>query len=250
MKQTFLALVSMLNISSAATQLTAEDGQLLSAVYTYMSQVPLPDGMSVFGNYVPGSKPFDFEHMHDDGNPAYIKAVKLSELLDSQSTSIQDSKQRYKDIIESYDFLVAELYRLTSSAVGLFEGIFTTSKLYGTPVLIPKQPERASYYKITHWRVFRDSRPDDTLEAICIERERLDATAAKEAAKRKAEAEAKAAEESARIAAEHDRAEAAKKTQESGLRHRRPLGATTGSDDAAKTAHEKTPLLPHQIRVH
>ncbi len=64
------------------------------------------------------------------------------------------------------------------------------------------------------------------------------------------EAEAKAAEESARIAAEHDRAEAAKKTQESGLRHRRPLGATTGSDDAAKTAHEKTPLLPHQIRVH
>ena len=194
MKQALLILIFTFNISSAATQFTAEDGQLLSAVYTYISQIPLPDGMSVFGNYVPGSKSFDFEHMNDDGNSAYLKAVNLSELLETTKTSRKNREQRLKDIKESFDFLVAELYRLTPDAVGLFEGIFTTSKLYGTHVLIPKQTERASHYnKIARWRVFRDSRPDDALEAIRIERERLDAIAVEEEAKRKADALIKAA---------------------------------------------------------
>ncbi|MDP3641268.1 MAG: hypothetical protein Q8R43_02410 [Alphaproteobacteria bacterium] len=246
MKRTLFALMSLFNISSAATQLTVEDGQLLSAVYAYMSKIPLPDGMSVLGNYVPGSKPFDFEHTNDDGNPAYLKAVELTKLLRSQNTSTKDRNQRYEDIIESYDFIVAELYRLTPDAVGLFEGVLTNSKLYGTPVLIPKQPERAAHYnKIAHWRVFRDKRPEDALEAIRLERERLDAIAAEEAAKRKAEADAKAAEESTRISAiEQARLEAT-----STLRRRKAHGTTTEPYDE-HNATTKDPLLPRQIRAH
>lgn len=42
MKQALLILMFTFNISSAATQLTVEDGQILSEAYRYMSQVSLP----------------------------------------------------------------------------------------------------------------------------------------------------------------------------------------------------------------
>lgn len=123
-----------------------------------MSQVSLPDGMSVFGNLCPGSKSFDFEHMNDDGAISYRIAVKLSKHLKMHSVSSENRDQRFRDIIESYDFLVSELYKLTPETVNLFEEILATGTIYGTPISIPPQPARAAnYYKIAHWRVFRDS---------------------------------------------------------------------------------------------
>jgi hypothetical protein len=161
MKRIFLALLSMLSISSATTHLTIEDGQRLSAFYTYVSQIPLPDGMSVFGNYAPGSRPFDFDHMNEDINPAYTAAVEMSRLLDTPSTAIKDRIQHLETIKRSYDFLIAELYRLTPSAIMFFERVLYNSELYdGVSVAIPKQPERAALYtKLLRWRVFKDPKP-------------------------------------------------------------------------------------------
>ena len=234
----------MFNVSSAATQLSVEDGQTLSETYRYMSQIPLPDGMSVFGNPCPGSKPFDFEHLNDRGELCFYAALELSKLLRTSETPVKTREQRLESIRKSYDFLIAGLYNLTPDAIGLFEEILANSTVYQTPISVPKQPERAAYYnKLAHWRVFKDSRPDDVLEAIRIERERLEAIVAKDAANRKAEADAKAAEQA--------RLETTKKTPEATSTLRRRKGhEVPGSDDEAKIAHEKAPLLPHQIRAH
>jgi hypothetical protein len=249
MKRTFLILLCMFNVSSAATQLSVEDGQTLSETYRYMSQIPLPDGMSVFGNPCPGSKSFDFEHLNDRGGLCFYAALELSKLLRTSETPIKTREQRLEAIRKSYDFLIAGLYNLTPDAIGVFEEILANSTVYQTPISVPKQPERAAYYnKLAHWRVFKDSRPDDALEAIRLERERLDAIAAEEEAKRKAEADEEVARVAAIAAAESARAEAAKKTQDatSTLRHRKGHGTTVtpGSDTDDRRAVEKDPLLP------
>ncbi|QOL19276.1 hypothetical protein [Candidatus Bodocaedibacter vickermanii] len=194
MKQTFLILVFMCQVSSAATKLTVEDGQILSATYQYMSQTPLPDGMSVFGNPCPGSKPFDFEHMSDSKRSCFDAALELSKLLRRSESYAGNREERLEAIKKSYSLLVAGLYNLTPSAIRFFQEVLENSTVYKTPISIPKQPERAANYnKIANWKIYKDTRPDDAFEAIRIERERLDAIAVEEEAKRKADARIKAA---------------------------------------------------------
>jgi hypothetical protein len=236
MKQTFLALVLLLNFSFAATQMSVEDAQIFSEFYTYISKVPLPDGRSVFGNYAPGSRPFDFDHMNEDANPAYLTAVEMSRLLDTSSTAIKERKQQLNTIKESYDFLITELYRLNPSAIMFFERLLQKSELFaGVSVALPKQPERAALLnKLLGWRVFNEPKPTDALVAIRIERERLDAIARDEEANRKAEAEAKAPEQFR------------KAEPTSGLRRRHVHNSTT--DDEHPTPTIKDPLLP--VKAH
>jgi hypothetical protein len=226
----------MFNISSAATHLTVEDGRVLSEAYRYMSQIPLPDGMSVFGNFCPGSKSFDFEHMNSNGDGScFDTALELSQLLRTSENPVENRAKRLKAIKESYNFLVTGLYRLTPSAISLFKEILSNSTVYQTPISVPTQPERAALYRqIANWRIFKDPKPDDALEAIRIERERLEAIAAEEAARI--------------VAAEHARLEVARKAAETGVRRRYvPRTQNTGDDDRATV---NDPLISRHPRFH
>jgi hypothetical protein len=147
-----------------------------------------------------------------------------------------------KEILDIYRSLANKASHLNLGALMFFETILRTGQISGVTISgLKPQPERAALYKeLYEWRT--GIRPDaPALEAIRIERERLDAIAAEEEAKRKAEAEAKAAEQAARAAATEARDSAVRKplTDEttSILRHRR----VNTSDD--QRAEEKQPLL-------
>jgi hypothetical protein len=106
--------------------------------------------------------------------------------------------------------------------------------IHGVPLpgLTP-QPERAALFKeIFGWRAGMRPNADHALEAIGLERKRLEVIAAEEAA--------------ARATAESARLDAAKKTQESGLRHRKSHCETPTNADPEAT--EKDPLLSRKVK--
>jgi hypothetical protein len=109
-----------------------------------------------------------------------------------------------KEFLNVYASIIEDASHLNPSALMLIETILRTgqiNKIY-FPGLKP-QPERAALFKeLYDWRTGQRSDANHALEAIRIERERLDAIAAEEEAKRKAEADAKAAEQAARTAME------------------------------------------------
>jgi hypothetical protein len=134
----------------------------------------------------------------------------------------------------AYSALIYFSSQLNSSTLRFFWHVLEDGNVYGENIegLFP-QPKRAALFKeLYEWSA--GSHPDapPALEAIRLERERLDAIAAEEVA----------------------RAEAAEKTQDatSTLRHRKGQGTTAalGSDTEDSRAGEKDPLVPRPIRAH
>ena len=94
-----------------------------------------------------------------------------------------------KEILDIYRDLANKASHLNLAALMFFETILRTGQISGVTISgLEPQPERAALFQeLYEWRI--GTRPDAThaLKAIRIEHEKLDAIAAEEAAKRKAE---------------------------------------------------------------
>ena len=237
----------------------SESEKILADVWRRMDAVPLPDGYSIFGRRITETTLFDTDHLGSDGLAAFYLSKDwihtLRKPVKSSSIIWGDTYYSAAEYMSLYMSLVKTFYNLTPDTVLFFERLFQYGeicgiKIPGLDITTPISRVRGELFKVLgNWRVHGEASKADALEAIRIERERLDAIAAEEEAKRKAEAEAKAAEQAARIAATEARYNAVRKPSTadeaatSTLRHRR---ATKMNDQRAE---EKQPLL-RPIRAH
>jgi hypothetical protein len=242
---------------------SSESERILADVALRMDAVPLPDGCSIFGKPIINTVEFDTNHLGKDGAAAHRVAMdlmcRLKKPLKSSIFLWGDEYHSVEEIMSLYMSLVRTLYTLTSDTVVFFEGLFQYGEVCGVQIpgfdtKTPISKARYDLFKVLgKWRVHGGASQTDALEAIRVERERLDAIA-KEEAKRKAEADEEVARVAAIAAAKNARAEAAEKTQDatSTLRHRKGHGTTVtpGSDTDDRRAVEKDPLLPRPIRAH
>ena len=231
---------------SSICSASSESERILAEVACKMDAVPLPDGCSIFGRPIIDTVRFDTDQLGTDGVAAFDLSTDLIHILrnplKSSSFFWGDEYYSVEEIMNLYMSLVKTFYNLTSDTVVFFEGLFQYGEVCGVqiPGLDIKTPiskARSDLFKVLgKWRVHGGASKADALEAIRIEHEKLDAIAAEEAAKRKAEADAKAAK---------------KVPESSGLRRRKghEAAAATGLDDE-HNATTKDPLLPHQIRAH
>ncbi|QOL19275.1 hypothetical protein [Candidatus Bodocaedibacter vickermanii] len=225
---------------------SSQSEKILAEVERKMDTVPLPDGCSIFGTPIIDTVKFDTEHLGTKGGKAHAIAISLMYILKNplKSSSLLWGDEYYsvEEIMNLYMSLVKTLYDLTSDTVVFFEGLFQYGEICGVQIpgldiRIPASKARSDLFKVLgKWRVHGGASKADALEAIRIERERLDAIAVEEEAKRRVE--------------EYTRIEVAKKTQEttSTLRHRKAHGAYTLEDDDRATV--KDPLLSKHPRSH
>ena len=194
MKSILIAVIFLLAAPSA-TILDEENAKVMSETYAYMAQVPLPDGMSVFGFYVPGSQPFELESITDD-NISFKAGIKLAKLLRNPLCEEEDPKKKIAAIKASYKLIIAELHKLSPSALTIVRQLLAESQIYETPVTLPRQKERGELYKsLEKWKVYKKGDPTEAFKAIELSRERLETIAAAEAAQRKKEADRRVAEQ-------------------------------------------------------
>ena len=239
-------------------------------VFLGMHQVKIPDGLTAFGESAAAMgtpfcdverSPLDDDHSVSTFTELGDFARRLKDPTCAESNGwfsfLTHTYYSPKEILDIYLRLTNKASHLNLNALMFFETLLRTGQISGVtiPGLTP-QPERAALFQeLYEWRT--GVRPDAShaLEAIRIERERLDAIAAEEEAKRKADADEEA-DRLATIAAAEEvaRAEAAKKTQDatSTLRHRKGHGTTAalGLDTDDRRAGEKDPLLSRPIRAH
>jgi hypothetical protein len=232
----------------------------LQNVATGMHQIRLPDGKSLFGDTtaVMGAGFFDLVRLDDDTTSAFRSSADLIAMLRYPIKVHGWTQVEYyppKEIIRRFQEIVEQASHFNTSALQMLWHFLRDGNIHGVllPGLKPQLDRAAFFQELFEWR--SGIRPDarDALEAIRIERERLDAIAEEEA-KRKAEADEEVARVAAIAAAENARVEAAKKTQDatSTLRHRKGHGTTSalGLDTDDRRAGEKDPLLPRPIRAH
>ena len=218
---------------------------MLQSVATGMRQIRLPDGRSIFEGTtaVMGSGCFDLETLDDDVKSASDEFAALIHILRHPVKNKHWMHAEYytaADVFPHLQSIIIKASQLNPIALQLLWHFLRDGNIHGVslPGLKP-QPERAAIFQeLYEWRMGMRADANHALEAIRIERERLDAIAAEEEAKRKADAEAKAAE---LAAATESRETSAKKplTEEttSTLRHRR---ATKMNDQRSE---EKQPLV-------
>jgi hypothetical protein len=245
---------------SSVFSASSESEKILAEVTHRMDAVPLPDGYSIFGKPIIDTVKFDTDHLGTDGVAAFDLSTDLIHIfkkpLKSSSFIWGDEYYSVEEYMRLYKSLVNTLYNLTPDTVVFFEDMFEFGKICGIqiPGLDIKTPiskARSDLFKVlSQWRVYGRASKTDALEAIRIERERLEAIAAEEAAKRKAEAEAKAAEEAARIAAiaaaESAKLEFARKASETGVRRRYVPRTQNTGDHPEATVND--PLIPRYPR--
>lgn len=224
----------------------SESEKILADVWRRMDAVPLPDGYSIFGKRITETILFDTKHLGTRGSEAHKLATDLIHIINNplKNSSIIWGNTYYsvEEIMHIYMSVIKTFYNLTSDTVLFFEGLFLYGevcriKIPGLDITTPTSRARAELFIVlSKWRVHGGASEADALEAIRIERERLDAIAAEEEANRKAEVEAKAAEQFR------------KPEPTSGLR-KRHAHVKTPSDDEHPTPTIKDPLL-RPVKAH
>ena len=229
---------------------------MLQSIATGLHQIRLLDGKSLYGDTtaVMGSGCFDLETLDDDTTSAFNEFAALIYMLRHPVKNKHWMHAEYytaADVLPHFLGIIIKASQLNPIAIQFLWHFLEDGNIHGVslPGLKP-QPERAAIFQeLYEWRMGMRADANHALKAIRIERERLDAIAEEEEAKRKAEAEAKAAEQAARAAATEARYNAVRKPSTadeaatSTLRHRR---ATTTND---QREGEKQPLL-RPIRAH
>jgi hypothetical protein len=231
-------------------------------VFLGMHQIKLPDGLTAFGkaDAVVGVPFCDFERSPFDDDDLDISPFrrlgdfpqKLKDPTCSESRgwfSLTCSYYSPGEIIAIYKKIADDASRFKIDSLHFFEILLRTGQFNGVeiPGLNP-QPKRAALFReIFEWRNGWRANAKHALEAIRIERERLEAIAAEEEAKRKAEAAEEAARIAAIAAAENAKLEMDRKSSEtSGVRRRHvPRTQNTGDDDRATV---KDPLISRHPR--
>jgi len=222
-------------------------------VFLGMHQVKLPDGLTAFGESAAAmGAPFcDVERSpldDDHGVSTFTELGDFARRLKDPTCAENNGwfsfailTHKYyspKEILDIYIRLTNKASHLNLSALMFFETMLRTGQISGVtiPGLTP-QPERAALFKeLFDWRAGQIPDANHALEVIHTERERLDAIAAEEEAKRKAEADEKAA----RILAQA----AAKTIQEASTLRRRRLPSDNNNSSELDRLLKTTPHSP------
>jgi hypothetical protein len=246
-----LLLMSMITSSFLVASVFASDSvqSIRENVFLGMHQIKLPDGLTAFGESaaVIGDPFCDVERSPLDDDHSVSTFIELGDfarrlkdptcLKNNGWFSFATFTHDYyspKEILDIYRSLANKASHLNLNALMFFETILRTGQISGVkiPGLNP-QPERAALFReLYEWRNGWRADAQHALEAIRIERERLEAIAVEE--------------EAPRTTAESARLEVAKKTQESGLRYRKSHGATPTIADPEATV--KDPLLSRKVQ--
>jgi hypothetical protein len=235
-------------------------------VFLGMHQIKLPDGLTAFGESaaVMGDPFCDVKLSPLDDDHSVSTFIELGDFARRLKNpthaansgwfpfaSLKHDYYSPKEILDIYRNLANKASHLNLNALMFFETILRTGQISGMiiPGLEP-QPERAALFQeLYEWRSGARQDAKHALEAIRIERERLEAIAAEEEAKGKAEAAEEAARIAAIAAAENAKLEMDRKSSEtSGVRRRHvPRTQNTGDDDRATV---KDPLISRHPTSH
>lgn len=185
---------------TTVTSLLANDTYLFlfHDVATGLHQIRLPDGKSLYGDTtaVMGIGDFDLKSLDCDTRSAlYLLGALTYKLENPVKRTNWISVEYYtpSDILLEFQKIINQAVHLNPIALQAIWHFLRDGNIHGAmlPGLIP-QPERADLFKeLFDWRA--GQRPDaiHALEAIRLERERLDAIAVEAAAKRRAEEDAR-----------------------------------------------------------
>jgi hypothetical protein len=243
-------------LTDVSTLIASDDASrsMLQNVATGIHQIRLPDGKSLFGDTtaVMEAGCFDLNHLNDDSIAASNAFAEFKKILRNPIKTHGWVRTEYytpAEPLKYFQKIIERANHWDECSLQLIWHFLEDGNIHGVqlPGLTP-QPERAALFKeIFDWRAGMRPNADHALEAIRLERERLEleAIAAEEEAKRKAEEAARIA---AIAAAESAKPEFARKASDTGVRRRYVLRTqNTGDDDRATV---KDPLILRHPRSH
>jgi hypothetical protein len=230
-------------LTDVSTLIASDDvsRSILQNVATGIHQIRLPDGKSLFGDTtaVMEAGCFDLDHLDDDTTSVFRAFSHFITILRNPIKTHGWVRTEYYTAAEAINYfqqIIEGAGHFNISALHVLWHFLRDGNIHGVqlPGLNP-QPKRAALFReLYEWRNGWRADADHALEAIRLERERL-------------ELEAIAAEEAAaRTTAEGARLEAVRKTQESGLRHRKTHDSTPTNADPEATV--KDPLMSRKVK--